>query len=285
MSYSGLDAAERFRRRLWYFNVRSRSGMSDYQLSRTFDLYASAVSKRVAGKARRRIFERLRKFDEMPFRGHTAEFVRMVDQYPEGTALRGTERLYFSPFWDLIGKKPLDLRSLRSVILKSARNTGLLHEWGELNDQVEIVRSITSLNPDDILDFLASHEDHYDQALSSILPKCDLSLDLLALLGGLYREAYFAGHLRIALLLEGYLGNALQDVMDCDWVPSEIRDDLFACVVERVITLSVPATPIKTGYLSELNPTENRGSPLAMLLARHDRYLWQVIEDDPFDMK
>lgn len=282
MSHPGTDQAERLRRRLWYFNVKVRSGMSDYELSKIFDLNINAVSKRLGGKARRRLFERLRKFDEMPFRGHIAEFVRLVDQHPATPSLSGTESLYFSPFWEIIGKKPLDLSSLRRLIIKCARTTNLLNEAGQLNDQIELMKVVTELPPQEMFMFLRSSVDHYEMALEAILPKCELSLDSLALLGGLYREAYYAGHLHIALLLDGYFGNYLQNVMDCDWVPKEIKDELFHLTVQRVLTVSFPTKDIKAGYLTDLSETENAGSPLGMLLARHDRILWGIIEDDPF---
>lgn len=206
----------------------------------------------------------------------------MVDQHSDFRDLRGTANLYLSPFWELIGKKPLNIDSLRSLILRSARGSNLLFQAGQLNDQEELVRLFSLVTPEDRLEFLRATVDHYELALEAVLPTLDKNLDSLALLGGLYREAYYAGQLHFALMLEGYFGDFLQDVMDCEWVPVNIKDELFQLAVERVLTVSFLAKDLGRGYLEQIDKRENPGSPIGMLLARHDRLLWGIYADDPY---
>lgn len=265
----GTDIAEILRRRIWYFNVSTKSGWKDYQLSRDFDLGKNNVSKRKTGKVRRRIFERLRKFDEMPFRGKHEEFVRLVESSVEGTA-----KLYLSPFWKLIGKKPLNLQQLRELVMECVRSAGLLSEVGNHHDLNDLMKQAVGMNAAQLIMFLRSSVEHHRLALEGALKNRPTDLDALALVGALFREAYFAGNLRVALMLEGQFANTLQQITEMDWMPKEISDKFFSLAVERVLTTTISGRDGLPEYLEMLNSTENKGSPTAVLLARHDRLLW-----------
>jgi len=276
MSRAKLDEAEKLRRRVWYFNVSRLSGLSDYELSCRFDLDIDAKSLRKKGTARRRIFDRLRSFDEMPFRGRTEAFVYSVDNYQRIPALKGTADLYFSPFWKLISSTSIPANQLREFNIASARATGHLKLPGEYEDTNAIYASLLKIPATEYLEYLSNKSFQYEEAVNLAFEETDADLNLLCLFGGLYRESLQSGNYELAQLLEGYVGNLLQEVTEQAWVPPTMRDSLFSLTLTRIRSHLAPDEYSGLRYVEMLEDDENKGSPLAMLLDRHDRVLWDL---------
>lgn len=208
----------------------------------------------------------------MPFRGRHEQFVNSVDAHP---SLRGTADLYMSPFWDLVSKRPIKIQKFREFVLLCLRRNGLLEKAGVLDDMSETTKAIESFRPTSLADMAQFHLDQYLEALDAVLEQTPENLDILAMLGALFREAYHAGHLRIAIILESYYMNMLERIVKSDWVPENARRELLELGISRLLTpyLMKPGDQ-GDSYHQLLNSTENKGSAAGLLLARQDRFLW-----------
>lgn len=265
-----LDVAERLRRRIWYANVMRLSGLTNFKLSCIFDLNLNSNSDR------RPIFERLETDDEMPYRGRTGEFVRLVNDYRPLPALNGTAEIYLSPFWELMGKDSLSIDRLREITLQCARATGLLKQPGNYDDDQQIFDALLSLPPTEVFEFLRDKVNQYSETLNLIIEHLASDLNVLCLFGCVYRESLQAGHLEIAQLLEGKFGNLLEDVTASELVPESLKGDLFTLAITRVRVSTPVSEYAGERYISLLQEGENAHSLLAMFLARHDRVIWDI---------
>lgn len=261
------DIAEILRRKIWYHNVRRLSEMSDYELDIEFDLIQDR-----SGKHRRRFFERLRKFNEMPFRGRTLEFIDHVDSHDK---LKGTAELYTSTFWDLVSTKILSVEELRHLIVKGMRKLDLLNK----PDITDVIES-TFINEEEAISTLLStgrlteynNKVHLGEFMLCFDP-VEFSLETLAITGALYREAYFATNLRIALQLEGLLFHQLEAIKNASWMHSEVYDDFETLVMERILRFSNSPRELPTEYLELFSKSESKKSAAGYFLAWHDQLM------------
>lgn len=261
------DVAEILRRQIWYKNVKRRSEMSDYELDIEFDLI-----KDRSGKHRRRFFERLRKFNEMPFRGRALEFIERVDLHDK---LKGTAELYTSSFWELASAKTLSVEELRHLIVKGMRNLDLLSK----PESTDVIES-TFKNEEEATSAFRSagrlteynNKIHLTEFMLCFDP-VEFSLETLAITGALYREAYFATNLRIALQLESLLFHQLKAIKDSPWMPSEVYDDFETLVAERILRFANSPSKLPTEYLKLLCKSENKKSAAGYFLDWHDKLM------------
>lgn len=255
------DHAEILRRKIWYYNVVKRSGMSDYELDGAFDLI-----KNRSGKHRRRFFERLRAFNEMPFRGRTIEFVDLVDSHNK---LNGTAKLYTSPFWELTSTNILSIERLRQLVIVGFRQLDLLSKPGNHIDSESTLSDV-------LLMFLTHGNlttpniEAYIKTYDSLFLNLETTLDSLAITAALYREAYYATNLRIALFLEGAFFNQLESIKEASWMPNEILNDFSTLASERILRVSNSPQTLPKEYLELFNDAENKKSPAGIFLAKHD---------------
>jgi hypothetical protein len=264
------DIAEILRRQIWYKNVKRLSEMTDYELDIEFDLIQDR-----SGKHRRRFFERLRKFNEMPFRGRTLEFIDLVDSHDK---LKGTAELYTSTLWDLVSANILSVEELRHLIVKGMRKLGLLKVPSSM-DGVDN----TFKNEDEALSaFLFAgnlteyNSKAYEKEFMSCMTQVEVSLDTLAISGALYREAYFATNLRIALLLENAIFFQLKVIKNSDWMPNEVCVDFETLVAERILRFSNSPRQPPTEYLELFTKSECKKSAAGYFLAWHDKLMgWE----------
>lgn len=181
---------EKLRARLWYWAVRERSGLSDYQLDVHFGLYrpraAPAPGKsRPAGDERRRVFEGIRVHGRDPTRikneGETIDLVAIADADPQ---FEGLERSYNAGIWWLVSAQP-----------------GL----AEIAERLEVVASELGLRR-----ISEGEQERLERAAADCLPERMFALcvqyslmnktfaDKLSLLGLLYRHLDLCGELQFA---------------------------------------------------------------------------------------
>ncbi len=188
-----LDRTERLRVAVWYWALRGR-GFLDYQLDLIFDGQDPSATAR--GVNRGRIFETIRGRYSLPgdSQARKSAFVKRVDAHP---ALRGTARIYFSEFWNLMMFWELPHQEARRLLNTCLRRHGLrrLTYWSSEEYRKAFKRAA---GPKEKEEFRAN--DFARKVLRQALAGCTVDLDLLALVGALYKEAYLAQDLHLALI-------------------------------------------------------------------------------------
>jgi hypothetical protein len=272
----GIDVVESIRRRIWYASVKSKSGLSDYYLSKKFDLGGGTNSK--TPKVRRRIFERLRKFNEMPFRGRHEAFVRLVDSYP---SLAGTAEIYLSPLWKLLGTRhKLDIDDVRAMVVECVSLLCLFKVPGNFSDDGRDEISEYSQGDEELtfnkwLALTREGDTFYDQSLASAFLHVRPTFDYLALFGTLALEASMAGSMYISTQhLKTYMV-ALDEICSQKSMDG-VQEEFKKVATSRILALVKPQVLPRVNYdkLIASIPDANLKSPAAAFLERHDRLIW-----------
>lgn len=192
---------ERTKSKYWYFEVKSRTDLSDSMLDVLFaeDLNGNKYSS----ADRPRIFESIRKNGTAPSNGtHRLRNFNLIDKVDAHQDFSGTKKVYTSPFWDLLELDPSDLIKNNKIIDACLERLNLSrvhcsHEhfwkfWNCPQNQSERM----GLSNDNISNF----EHTFHKAIQEIPD----SLDILALIGALYRECFLTYRLKNAVVLSNY---------------------------------------------------------------------------------
>lgn len=178
---------DRLRARVWYRAVKCCGNWTDYKLDMQFGQKVEATTK--DGMLRNRVFGVIGKKGSLPSRGghHRRAFnlIERVDNHPE---FKGTARVIDSPFWELLKLPPGDLEETTSFAAKCLALMGLTRlngktalEWMWYAGD-EIFRAGRG-------SLKSTGAGPYEACLNDALAGLPCDLDLLALLGALYREA------------------------------------------------------------------------------------------------
>ena len=212
-----LDRAERLRVAVWYWTLRGR-GFSDYQLDLMFD--GQDPSAMARGVNRTRIFETIRNRYSLPGRSRAEKsaFVRRVDAHPD---LRGTAKIYFSEFWSLMTFWELPHQEARRLLNTCLRRHGLrrLTYWSSEEYRNAFKRAT---GPKEKEEFRA--KDFAKKVLHQALVRCPVDLNLLALVGALYKEAYLVQDLDLALDYRHEYFRLIVEFAEQPWI-DPIADD------------------------------------------------------------
>ncbi len=188
---------ELLRVKVWYLAVKAR-GWTDYRLDLEFAWENDKNERK--GADRLRVFETIGRRLNSPSAGRHPkrqfDLISRVDAHPE---FAGTADIYFSPFWRLMQADDMGLDDAHAFV-------------------VEQLERCNALRPSKNMDFLIWHADSgtpnvrakdifpdgklYQIALKQIVQELPLGLDVLALLGGLFREAYLVCELEIAMAIK-----------------------------------------------------------------------------------
>lgn len=272
-----LDIAERLRRRVWYWYVANNSGMKEYAMDVKFDIFPmSAPNKKNPGNRRRKIFQPLRDHDIMPFKGHLEEFLNKVDQHEH---LKGSRDLYCASFWRLVSDERMDINQTHEFVLQCIRNTGLLVESGsnEILDELEPLYKDDGFTVSAALNLYPAlvNLNNYETSLKDTLSRIQDDLEKLALVGGLLREAWFAGQLRCAFIIEKYFSKTLRKVAAGLNAPDEVKKLFWMVADQRVLQPASLKSGIATkSYFQMLEAQENPMSKVGELLLRHEACIW-----------
>lgn len=212
------DVAVRLRGKVWYWAVRAKSRWSDYRLDAEF---ATPAARGRSGAKRVRLFERVRKTGSIPHLRTGWNLVNRVESHPVFT---GTATYFYSTYWDLLDPAPAQLAKT--------------HRWvGDLLSRFELFRPSEPLFR--LLHLHApptmSEERLYRSALKTHLSVMTSGLDVLALLGALFREAYLVGALDTAIQLRDELLPRLEGFVRQKWLPHEVGQALLELSEHRLL--------------------------------------------------
>jgi hypothetical protein len=206
-----LDRAERLRVAVWYWTLRAR-GFNDYQLDLMFD--GEDPSTPARGVNRKRKFETIRERYSLPGRSREEKFafVKRVDAHP---ALRGTTKTYFSEFWSLMTFWELPHQEARRLLNNCLRRLGLkrLTYWSS-EEYRKAFKRAARLKPNQEFSAISFYKTLLQQALKGR----PIDLNLLALVGALYKEAYLAQDLRLALIYGEEYFRLMEELVAQPWI-------------------------------------------------------------------
>lgn len=274
-----LDVAEKLRRWIWYESVKRLSGLTNYEMDIWFDLDRDLKpNNRSKDKRRIIIFHALETKAWMPFRGRHEEFVRYVEQVEIGgkALVAGTASIFLSPFWRLMNGHDMKLDELRQFIVDCMHGLGMFEEEKVSRQEAgdTISRYVRNIRNEESKqgDF---HFSLYKEALEDVIHKVPDNLDKLAYLGGLLREAYFAGRLEYCLLLNQAYGRTLDNVAASEWIPEKFRDEFWVMASQRVLgSFFQKRGENQKSYFALLKDPRYLDALGGTLLIQHDLVFW-----------
>jgi hypothetical protein len=207
------DPVERLRVKVWYLAVKARKGWSDYRLDQEFAWDENQMPRR--GADRLRVFECIRRRKTVPTPGDDGrrgcDLIARVNSHAD---FAGTAGIFHSSFWPLL----------------KGRHMGL----AEAHDFVKIQMERFDIHrPSWTLDFILYHSRFadirrncpgigdtriYAISLKDAIADSEVNLDLLALVGGMFREAYFVCALETAGALKRLFLDLLDQYCRQDWL-------------------------------------------------------------------
>jgi len=205
---------ERLKPKFWYWYIKSRTNMNDAELD---ILFAEDESGRKYSSADRpRIFESIRKNGTTPSDGsHRLRKFNLIDKVDAHPSFSGSKNVFTSPFWDLLQPEPIDLDKNNEILDASLKKLNLIrlnygHEY--FWDFMDV-----PFNPNDRQGispyFISDFEHIFHKAISNIPD----NLDLLALIGALYRESCLTFQLENAIVLSRYFQMVSDACLNTEW--------------------------------------------------------------------
>lgn len=204
------DPVDRLRVKIWYLAVKSRGDWSDYRLD---EIFASEDGER-RGADRLRAFETIRRFGTTPSKGtyrrRRFDLISRVDAHPD---FAGTAAIYHSAFWDLLKARKMGLVEARDFAEQCMSRCNVHRPSEKLQDIIDFALSeMRHKNP------RVKNSDLYAGALNKIVARMPLDLNTLALIGGLFREAYLVCSLETAEFLKRRLLDLLEKYTSQGWL-------------------------------------------------------------------
>lgn len=185
--------------------------MTDYKLDIEF-AYGLTIGERTGGD-RIRAFERIRRLGDSPTSNNPENWrYSLLDRVEE--AVPGSKAIYQSNFWTLLTNTDVTIRNTH-VLVHSCFNT--LGLWRD----------------DNSLEFAPLG--NYINCLDDVIAAYELNLDLMALIGALYREAYLVGALDVAWKLSARFTALLNDFRHRISLPDKLSYDFLVLAEERVL--------------------------------------------------
>ncbi len=227
------DFLERLIPKVWYWHVRSRTSWSDSDLDVEF--VRRADGDKYIKTERIRTFEAIRKNGRTPSKGthnlRSFDLVALVDVHPD---FSGTASSMNSPFWVLLRAHPRSLDRATQLVERcfsifKLRRLDTLEEmlWSFDNSDLPLLEK----RPEGITKGSMSN---FEVKLLPIVKMLPDSLDSLALLGSLYREACLSFNPKNAEILGRYFDKLLIRFCSQPWL-NAVASDLEDIARQRIL--------------------------------------------------
>lgn len=205
---------DRLKPKFWYWYIKSRTNLSDAKLD---ILFAEDESGRKYTSADRpRIFESIRKNGTTPSNGsHRLRKFNLIDKVDAHPDFSGSKNVFTSPFWDLLQLSPIDPdknNKILDICFKKLNLTRLDYGHQYFWDFMDV-----PFDPNDkqgISPYYISDFEHIFHKAINFIPE---SLDLLALIGALYRESCLTFQLENAIVLSRYFQMISDACLNTEW--------------------------------------------------------------------
>ena len=226
-------AVEHLRVRVWYLAVKTRKSWSDYRLDQEFAWENDRNERK--GADRLRVFETIRRRSVSPSSGRHPkrqfDLIAKVDAHPD---FAGTSAIYFSPFWTLLQGSFMELPEIHEFTKEQLMRCGIHRPTGKFS-AIHVEKfplfdaEQTELDCEDW-----DLPQVYEASLRAAITDLPVNLDLLALLGGLFREAYLVCALEIAVCLKELFLHALNAFCAQHWL-DDADIDLLDMAEEKIL--------------------------------------------------
>jgi hypothetical protein len=211
------DVAELLRAKVWYLAVKARGNWSDYKLDLEFAKPEGESPRQ--GQDRRRAFEEIRRTGSVPTEGthkrREFDLVRNVEAHPN---FAGTSSYFHSSFWTLLQPVPMKLQNAKQIVENELKRANLHRPSAEL------ALFVTLSKPGSTGRDMPSGVDTrhlYRASLQMYLQSAQRNLDVFALIGSLFREAYLVCALEIAVVLKDLLCEMLEEFCNQEWLQKD----------------------------------------------------------------
>lgn len=222
------DVAELLRAKVWYLAVKARGNWSDYKLDLEFAKPEGEAPRQ--GQDRRRAFEEIRRTGSVPTEGthkrREFDLVRNVEAHPN---FAGTADYFHSSFWALLKPVPMKLPAIRQFVEIELKRANLHRPSGDLDLLMKFIYAGTGKEMPSYI----KAERLYSVSLQQHLKSAPINLDVFALLGGLFREAYLVCTLEIALVLKDLFIELLEEFCSQDWLKKDNTGQQLLRLAER----------------------------------------------------
>lgn len=205
---------ERLKPKFWYWYIKSRTDLNDAELD---VLFAEDENGRKYTTADRpRMFESIRKHGTTPSDGsHRLRRFNLIDKVENYPSFSGSKNIFTSPFWDLLQSNPIYLDKNNEILEASFKRLNLTrldfdHKYfWDFMDVPFDSNDRKGISPHLISDF----EHIFNLAICNISD----NLDLLALIGALYRESCLTFQLENAIVLSRYFEMLADGCLNTEW--------------------------------------------------------------------
>ncbi|MBS0219030.1 MAG: hypothetical protein JSR63_12765 [Proteobacteria bacterium] len=238
-----LDIAVRLRNWLWYCLIKSLSGLSDDALDQAF-------AGSVGGGKRPRTFYRFRTLGSSPTdkRGYRKNGLSVYvaihgEKNPERSSYEEARRAFESELWELLSEPKLSVARCREIVKTLMARRGLTRIdrdevdvlKGLIDDPKVLIRLGLALPDEDMLEPF----------------KLEADIDLIALLGALFKIALANVDLKRALVLQEAVEHAAARFLARWRAPEFLRDLLLHVLADRLfrnVWLDEQDWAIETGH-------------------------------------
>lgn len=239
------DPVDRLRARVWYWAVKARDGWTDYKLD--IEFARNPNEERPNGIHRCRAFEAIRRHGIVPSPGtHPRRSYDLVAQVNEHPNFAGTAEYFHSNFWRLLKMRAMDLPAAHAFVTECMQATQIHRPSGELDAilKVELYRLRRDASSIKAVDL-------YHACLKVVVSRLPLDLNLLALVGALFREAYLACALDIAVVLKAEFLALLEQFCDLPWL-DRVGRELLDLGERRVLFWQLDKHFVGKGYYDDV---------------------------------
>lgn len=179
---------------------------------------------------RLRLFEKIASHGKLPADGTHPKRngYDIVDEVGKRPGYAWTKEIFESPFWYLLLNPGMNAQQLSKFIVQC-----LISAIPHSRDPYELinVRESENLGPAGVSNLFPAWELTLRKAYSDAFPHSvytKINLDYLAMLGALFKDAYLAGALHMALLLEEAFLNKLNSIeFNVDWMSYDNHTELI----------------------------------------------------------
>lgn len=226
------DAAELLRAKVWYLAVKARGNWSDYKLDLEFAKPEGEAPR--PGEARRRAFEEIRRTGSVPTEGthkrREFDLVRNVETHPN---FAGTANYFHSSFWALLKPVPMKLREVKLLVESELSRASLHRPSSDLDLLLKFYYPRSNGGAGGERPPVVEARHLYGASLQLYLSSAPRDLDLFALLGSLFREAYLVCALEIALVLKDLFIELLEEYCCQGWLKKDDTGQKLLRLAER----------------------------------------------------
>ncbi|HEY0561952.1 MAG TPA: hypothetical protein VGD04_01375, partial [Methylophilus sp.] len=200
--------------RYWYWYIRSRTEMNDGELDILFAEDANGEKYDMAGRPT--MFESIRVKGNTPSNGsHPLRKFSLIDKVDNHPSFNGSKKIFTSPFWDLIQSNPIDLKKNNEILELSFERLNLTRLAIDHKYFGDFMNA--PVNPKKRKGISRYHISEFEHSFNLAISNIPDNLDLLALIGALYRESCLTFQLNNANVLSNYFQMVSDSCLNTEW--------------------------------------------------------------------